>query len=79
MTKIKFSLEQLEAIYNEADRRIAHLYEEGYLTDSVPALEHDMEVFTQGIYSVLYALADNWPEVRSLISLVEYFHLRLPD
>ena len=79
MEKIKFDLEQIEAIYNEADSRIAHLYEEGYLTDSVPELEHDMEVFTQGIYAVLYAMADNWPEVRSRISMVEYFHLRLPD
>ena len=79
MEKIKFDLEQMEAIYNEADRRIAHLYGEGYLTDSVPELEHDMEVFTQGIYAVLYAMADNWPEVRNWIRQVEGGHLRLPD
>lgn len=53
----------VECVYDEAERRMQLLYQEGGWTSK--DLREERSAMTQGLYSALMVIADNWPVVRA--------------
>lgn len=69
MEKIKFERPQIEAIYDEVDRRLCPLIQTDNFTHE--ELRDERCAMMQGVYSALSACASNWPEVRQWIDEIE--------
>ena len=50
-------------VYDEVERRMLDLYKEGLWSSK--ELREERVAMTQGIYSAMMVIADNWPEVRA--------------
>mgnify|MGYP003295682377 CR=1 FL=1 len=69
MDRITFTREQVEAVYNEVDRRLASDVRNGYFYNEngeFDKFEFDeyRKAMLQGVYSALMSLASNWSDVR---------------
>lgn len=70
MERIKFEKEQIEAIYDEVDRRMLMAINDDCFENEYEIMR-ERRTMHQGVYSVLSVLAINWPEVRSWTDEVE--------
>ena len=69
MQRITFTREQVEAVYDEVDRRLECDLFSGYFYDKLGQFDEDefkgyRNAMLQGVYSVLMSLATNWSDVR---------------
>ena len=69
MQKITFTREQVEAVYDEVDRRMQSDLRCGYFYDENGhfqecEFEEYRKAMLQGVYSALMSLASNWSDVR---------------
>lgn len=70
MTKIKFTRADIEAVYNEVDRRIKHMTEDGEF-EWVSEIVEYRNAMLQGVYGTLMVQAANWPEVVGWSDVIE--------
>lgn len=69
MQKITFTMEQVEAVYDEVDRRLqsdiscGYFYDENENFNELEFKEY-RKAMLQGVYSALMSLANNWSDVR---------------
>lgn len=68
---MKYTREDIQAVYDEVERRVQCDIKNGYLTAEdgyIPAgaIENYRGVLLQGVYSVLMTLSDDWPNVRQM-------------
>lgn len=66
---MKYTRKDIQAVYDEVERRIQMDIKNGYLADDngyIPAeaIESYRGILLQGVYSVLMTLSDDWPNVR---------------
>lgn len=59
----------VERVYDEVERRMQLLYAEGGWTSK--ELREERVAMTQGVYSALMMLSENWPDVRAACDEVE--------
>lgn len=69
MKGIIFDRGQIEAIYDEVDRRMQAFIDDDYYTEA--EINEERRAMMQGVYSVLSTLAGNWPEVRHWTDKIE--------
>lgn len=70
MTKIKFTQEQIKAIYDDIDRRIYMMVADDEFEDEYD-LSEQRAAMHQGVYAALSTLSSNWPEVRGWTDAIE--------
>lgn len=70
MERIKFEKEQIKAIYDEVDRRMLMQINDNSFENDYEIMQERRSMH-QGVYSVLCALAINWPEVRHWTDEIE--------
>lgn len=68
MDKIRFTEEQVEAVYDEVDRRLQSDIADGYFYDrnghfDECGFEEYRSAMLQGVYSALMSLSNNWSDV----------------
>ncbi len=68
--KVAFTREQLEAAYNELDRRLEMNQEDG-MYDRRQWFIEDRKAYLQGLYGTLMVLSADWPTVASWCRLIE--------
>ena len=63
MERIKFEQDHISAVFDDVARRLRA--DSFFLGED--DLNEDARAMLQGVWSVFYALASNWPDVRSWI------------
>ena len=67
---MKYTKEQVKAIYDETERRIYMMICDDAFEDEYDLREYENAIL-QGVYSALMVTASNWPEVRSWTDEIE--------
>lgn len=67
---MKYTREQIEAVYEEAGRRMYLEARDGTFEDDFDRREY-RKAMLQGVYSALIATATNWPEVANWCREIE--------
>lgn len=67
---MKYTKQQVKAIYDETERRIYMMIRADSFEDEYDLREYK-NAMLQGVYSALMVTASNWPEVRSWADEIE--------
>lgn len=70
MTKIKYTREDIEAVYDEVDRRIEFETKDGTF-DTIFERWDYRAAMLQGVYGTLMVTAQNWPDVAFWTTVIE--------
>ena len=68
---MKYTREDIHAVYDEVNRRVQCDINDGYLTDEegyIPAeaIKEYRKTILQGVYATFMMLSDDWPFVRQM-------------
>ena len=67
---MKYTKEQVNAIYDETERRLYMMICDDSFEDEFARREYE-NAMLQGVYSALMVTASNWPDVRQWCSEIE--------